>query len=359
MCLTTYYTKSTTDQIVEAAVSPISGYERKLVNAGEIKNTGVELLLSIKAIQTKNFEWTSTLNWSRNESLVVSLTETTDRFAIKSFGSYVATYAQVGKSYPVMYGADWKRDDQGNLLVDANGRTITVNDQYIGKVSPDWFGGWQNEFKIGNIAVTALLDFQKGGLFWSYTDYQGTRDGNTVKSLQGRNEYLFSNWVLGENDNERKGQLQVANTNVPGANLTDNYVSYADNQRVSGVNLPNRIFDESVPYWAGRESNMNVKPTNFWTDDVSKSMKQFTYDASYIKLREVTIGYNLPNKVLKKTPFRSVKVSAVGRNLAILYQKTPKGLDPQATSTAGNGQGFEYGFVLPTATYGLNINVAF
>jgi len=355
----TYYSKSTTNQIIQAVVSPMSGYERKMINAGEIKNWGTEISLKISIIKKKNFEWVSSLNWSKNNSLVVSLTESTNRFSLNNFGSFVTSYVQVGQPYGVLYGTDWKRDTEGHLLVDAQGRTIATNDNYYGKIAPDWLGGWNNTIKIGNVDISALIGFQKGGLFWSYSEYQGTRDGNTVTSLVGRDEYLFSNWVLGENDNERRGQIQVVNTVLPGANLTSNYVTYDDNGRISGINLPNRYFDSSVPYWGGQPCYMNVKPSNFYSDDAGKSMKIYTYDASYIKLREVTIGYNLPKRLLKKTFIRTAKLSAVGRNLVILYQKTPKGLDPEATSTTGTGQGFEYGFVLPTATYGFNINITF
>jgi hypothetical protein len=86
---------------------------------------------------------------------------------------------------------------------------------------------------------------------------------------------------------------------------------------------------------------------------------RYIFDASYIKLREISVGYNLPKKWLDKTPFTDAKISLVGRNIAIIYQNTPKGVDPQATRTTGNAQGFEMGFALPQAYWGCDLKVSF
>ena len=88
-------------------------------------------------------------------------------------------------------------------------------------------------------------------------------------------------------------------------------------------------------------------------------MKRYIYDASYIKLREISIGYTIPKKWLQKTPLKNVRISAVGLNVAILFQNTPKGIDPEATRTTGNAQGFEEGYAQPSATYGFDIKVSF
>ena len=91
----------------------------------------------------------------------------------------------------------------------------------------------------------------------------------------------------------------------------------------------------------------------------SRDISRIIYDASYVKLREITVSYDLPKKWLRKTPFQTFRVAAVGRNIATLFANTPHGLDPQATSTTGNAQGFERGFNLPSATYGFDIKVSF
>ncbi len=96
-----------------------------------------------------------------------------------------------------------------------------------------------------------------------------------------------------------------------------------------------------------------------WVHNNQSSAARSIYDASYIKLREINVGYTIPKKYLRNTPFLSARISAVGRNIAVLHQNTPKGLDPQATSTTGNNQGFERGFNLMQANYGFDIKVTF
>jgi hypothetical protein len=102
-----------------------------------------------------------------------------------------------------------------------------------------------------------------------------------------------------------------------------------------------------------------VRPIEQWTHNAESNTARYMFDASYIKLREISLGYNVPKKIMAKTPFNSARISAVGRNVAILFQNTPKGIDPEATSSVGNAQGLEKGFALPSATWGFDLKVSF
>lgn len=356
----TYYNKRTVDQIVEADALLASGYRKEILNAGEIRNWGTEVSLSVVPIKTNLVTWTSTINWSKNNSEVVSLLPGVSRYEMGS-GDNIKLYAEVGRPYGVFYGNDYRRAPGGEIYVAMDGKPSMDPDQYLGAVLPDWFGGWINTIKIGRFDIGAMLDFQKGGQVWSYTAFRGGIDGNTVQSLEGRWEHIMSELILGENGEERRGFLQPGHTVKPGANYDENVVLYPDWQRPKGVQLGNTVYDPSLvsEFWAGKESIAWVHPMNHWTHNNQSSAKRYIYDASYIKLREVSIGYNLPNEWFSGTPFRNAKVSAVGRNVAILFQNTPKGLDPQATSTSGNAQGFERGFSFPMATYGFDIKFSF
>ena len=165
--------------------------------------------------------------------------------------------------------------------------------------------------------------------------------------------------VFGDNDRERHGVLDAQYTVRPGANEYENHVIYPDWQRPKGVYVPGTAYDESIKYWAGQESMSWIRPMDHWTHNNGSSAARYLYDASYVKLREVSVGYTVPSKYLRKTFLRSAKISAVGRNVAILFQNTPKGMDPQATSTTGNAQGFERGFSLPQASWGFDLKVSF
>lgn len=353
----TYYQKATKNQIVQASISVMSGHERKVFNRGEIQNKGYELSLRAVPIRTKNFEWNIQANWSKNISKVVSLMEGIDRFRLANWnGTSVEIFAEVGQPYGVMYGADYKRNEEGDILCNIDGQP-KANDQnkFLGKVSPDWLAGISNTFRYKNFDLSFLFDFKKGGLLWSYSAYQGARYGQTVASLPGRDEYYFSNTVLGENDTERRGYLEPNRTN----NANTNTVPYIDSERKKGIYLSEkRVYDVEVVGLAGQESFASMKPTTYYNDPL-KSMRRYLYDASYIKFRSINIGYNVPKNFLRKTPFSSARISAVGRNLYTLHQNTPKGLDPEATTSTGNGQGIEQGFSLPQANYGFDIKVSF
>jgi hypothetical protein len=172
--------------------------------------------------------------------------------------------------------------------------------------------------------------------------------------LQGRDDYFFSSSILGESAMERNGFLSPANTN----SSAQYSVLYPDWQRGKGVTIPNCVYDSEVAGLAGQTVYGSVAPVRYW-QNTRLQMERFIYDASYIKLREITISYNIPKNWIRKLPIQNLRLAAVGRNIATLFSNTPKGLDPQATSTTGNAQGFERGFNLPSATYGFDIKVNF
>jgi TonB-linked SusC/RagA family outer membrane protein len=355
----TYYSKSTKNQIVEADAISASGYRREILNAGEIQNSGVEVSLNISPVKTKFFSWTTTLNWAQNRSKVISLVDGISRYEMGS-GDNIRLYAEVGKPYGVFYGNDYKRNADGAIYVGVDGKPKFLPDQYLGSIQPNWIGGWQNTFRVGPVDMGFMIDFQSGGKVWSYTAFRGGIDGNTVQSLDGRYDDLISQLILGENGDERRGFLQPGNTVKPGADYLQNYVRYPDGSRPKGVQLGNTVYDPSVgAFWADKPSMAWVSPMDHWTHNSASSAARYIYDASYIKLREVTIGYTLKSSWFRKTPVKSARVALVGRNLAILFQNTPKGLDPQATSTTGNAQGFERGFSLPMSTWGFDAKLSF
>ncbi len=220
-------------------------------------------------------------------------------------------------------------------------------------------GGWSNTFRIFDFDLGFSLDFQKGGHIWSYTSYQGSRYGLTLQTLEGRLESLQSGLFLGETNNERYGYIEAQWTNNPNASVIyDSY--YPDQSRVKGIRIENAVYDESAGELAGQPAFAWVSPLTYWHTCCAYNMGNYVYDTSYIKLREITVGYNVPQKWLRKTRFlRTAKLSFVGRNVATLYSKVPRGMDPQASQASGNKIGFERGFSFPMATYGFDIKVSF
>ena len=307
-------------------------------------------------VKVKNFEWKTIFNWSKNNSMVESLPEGIDKIQIGSGVYNVKSYAEVGKPYGAIYAKTFKRDAEGYILCQLDGSPKEGQDyEYLGCVQADWRGGWNNVFRLGNFSFSVMFDFQKGGKFFSQTTIQSSVDGQSVKSLEGRDADFFSRKILGESDEERYGFMRPQNANTP----TANGQIYPDWGRPKGVVLPNCRYDEDVEGLAGQQVLGYCTPERYWMHYTSRDISRFIYDASYVKLREITVSYDLPKKWLRKTPFQTFRVAAVGRNIATLFANTPHGLDPQATSTTGNAQGFERGFNLPSATYGFDIKVSF
>lgn len=361
----TYYTKTTKDQILSSQVSKVSGYTQAVYNAGKVKNWGTEVSLSIIPLKFKDFEWEATLNWAQNKSKVLEPADGMDRFQLSQSEGIVQFYIEKGRSLGTLYAKMAKVDEQGRVLVDREGRPMNEADQFLTDVSPKWIGGLRNSFRYKGISASVLLDFRKGGKLWSATAHQGTRDGQTITSLEGRDDYLFSYLILGENGEERRGFLQTNHTNNPNATQNANgstgiLVPYGDASRPKGVMAPNAVFDSSVTLLAGQPNNAWMNPASYWMN-TDANARYYLHDTSFIKLREISVGYDFSRDLLKKMGgiFQSMKVSFVGRNIAILHRNTPKGLDPEASSSLGVVQGLEKGFNLPTSTYGFDIKVTF
>jgi len=318
----TYYNANTSNQIITAQLPASSGYQQRIYNAGRIRNWGYEATASAKVIDQKKFKWDVVLNFARNNSRVEELIAGVDRFQLNNNSSYLYVYAQVGKPYGYLRGLGVARDAEGRMLIE-NGGSLLVkdNDMAFGTASPDWLGGMNNTFKLNRFDFSFLFDIKMGGVLYSGTMSRMLTNGVSAETLYGRDDFYKHSVILGENNNELSGGARW-----------DAY--FADG-------TPNTKF---------------VTPQNY--EYARPNYAEFViYDASFIKLREVTLGYNFPEKMFTGTPIKGARLSLAGRNLAILYRKTPKGIDPEAASTAGNGQGIENGSLPPNAIYGFNFKL--
>lgn len=366
----TYYTKTTKDQILDAKITNISGYTEAVVNAGKVKNWGHEISLSATPVKTKHFSWETTLNWAQNKNEVLELSNGDDKiWLVEKREGFMYYCIEVGRPMGTLYATMAEMDDQGRLIVGANGLPVKSSEPlFLADVMPDWTGGWRNSFRYKNFSASILVDFRKGGKLWSAPIYQGTRDGQTIKSLEGRDESLFSNLILGENESERLGYLQTNHTVNPNStNVTTAtegvYVPYGDGSRPKGLQ-PNAVYGDGTGLHAGMtlaEANSWLSANAYWCGNCDRNARDFLYDTSFIKIREISVGYDFPRSLLSKmgNVIRSMKISFVGRNLGYIHKKTPKGVDPEASSSLGVIQGFDNGFSLPTASYGFDFKVTF
>jgi hypothetical protein len=207
------------------------------------------------------------------------------------------------------------KDPSGNLVYDDEGSPLTDNTyQIIGKGVPDLTGGLNNSFTWKSVNLTFLIDFKSGGDIYSGTNVRMTEAGFTKQTLQGR-----------------EGEAPLV---------------------VTGVTQDGTGYKPFTKTLAPGEAQ------NYWNNLGERAQERFIYDASFIKLRQITLGYQLPKKLLSKTPVQNLTVSFVARNLAILKKNVPN-IDPESSYTSSNSQGLDYFGFPATRTYGFNIRANF
>ena len=315
----TYYDQTTTDQILAVEISRATGYLYKLLNAGEIQNKGVELMLTATPVQlASGFSWDIMANWSRNRSQVIELADGLDTYVLNTY--HVTSEARVGRPFGELRGTFFARDPQGNVIYNDGQPVAGANEdgstvKTLGNIQPDWTGGISNTFRFKGVSLSALIDIKKGGELFDRGSSVARRTGQLAESAIGREEGVIGVGV--KNIGSAEAPEYVTNDVIVGA------------QAFMGNHHPNNINEVGI------------------------------FGAGYVKLREVTLGYSLPQALLERTKFiQSVKVSVVGRNLAILHKNTPH-IDPEGDRYGGNLQGFVYGQLPSTRNVGFNVNIGF
>ena len=339
----TYYKSNSFDQIVEADMSYSSGYSNRVFNAGEIQNKGYEISLNTIPLQHKDFQWNMDFNFSKNNSEIISLVNGLDQIQIGQIFDF-SNVLRVGMPYGSMYGSKWVTDQQGRRMVTANGDPVKETNAYLGNFNPDFMFSFSNRFKWKSFDVYLLLDMKKGGKLYSGTMRQSIRNGVISGNEKQQESYWKRTVIMGESG---------GSDDLWGGTVLNNAYVY-DPSKYNNIHDMNPVDPNYVPkkftgyLWPG-----NV---GYFADDFCSEV---TYDASFIKLRELSVGYSLPKSWISKIKMSNAHISLVGRNLWILYQKTPKGIDPEAALNAGNGQGMESGSLPPSTTFGLDVKIDF
>lgn len=332
----TYYQSKTVNQILSIPLSNTSGYDSRVINAGLIKNWGIEAILNINGIKTKDFNWNTDINFSTNRSKVVELSDGLTNYVMAN--RRVTVEARVGERMGDLYGIgfarvqntdpnapyyDAKGDYVGQMVFDANGRPVrTTNRIKLGNYNPDWLMGISNKFSYKSFNLSFLFDIRSGGELYSETQTVGREGGIIIETLEGR----ASGYDLTQNGNGVIGAGVVALT---GGGFAPN------SKKVSAR-------EWHTAYTGGRGIAEGVM-----------------YDASFVKLRELQIGYAIPVKMLSKLPFTAINISLVGRNLW-LKDNVPH-IDPETMSYSGGTAlpGIENMAIPSTRSYGINLSLKF
>ncbi|HEX2848664.1 MAG TPA: SusC/RagA family TonB-linked outer membrane protein [Chitinophagaceae bacterium] len=323
----TWYQQINKNQIIRLDVSGTSGYGSARINAGEIQNKGIELSISGSPVRTKEFSWDAIFNIARNKNKVVELYPGMDVYTHdqnRYSGVDVFLNSYVGGSFGDLIGKAYQRDETtGKILLNNNNLPLyTQANHNFGSVLPKFTGGFQNTFRFAGFDLGAMIDFQSGGQFFSWTQMMAVKTG-------------LAEITAATNDNGKNVRDPLADgggVKVTGIRASDKteVTAYVDAKAYYRTTLGTHVYEE------------------------------WLYDASYIKLRELRLGYTFGKSVLGKLPFSSVNLSLIARNPVMIWQKAPKGIDPSELSTGSAPISWlETGGLNTVRSFGANLIINF
>lgn len=314
-----YYNRNSDKQIFSLDMDPSSGYTNQNMNLGKISNKGVELLVSVQPIATKDFKWDITWNYTKNNSEVVSLPKELGGEAQLDGFSSTFMVAQVGKPLGIKTYTSLK-DSLGRIVVNpANGLPQqSSTTEYIGKIDYDYEMGISNSFTYKNFSFGFDIDIRQGGLMYSRTKDLNYFVGNAIQTtFNDRNPFV-----------------------IPGSVIDNEDGTYSENTTAISV-------ADLGEYWDSGASEMDAG---------------FLIDKSYVKLRSVTFGYSFPKSLLNKVGFiTDARISAYGNNLLLWTPITNSFIDPEVSSLGNDlaGKFGEFSANPTTRKFGFNVMLKF
>ena len=320
-----YYDKTTTDLIWPAPLANSSGYSSKTINLGKLTNRGIEALLNLTPVRSKNFTWDLSFNFSKNKNKLVELTEGLDRIVFNGIavdgGEQIYFVGKPGRPVGIFEGRTVLRDDQGRIVVDNTGLPKAADDLVeYGDREYKYIGGILNRFSYRGLSLSASLDIKQGGIMYSKTKEISVWAGTVPLTVYNMREpFIIPNSVY-ETGKDANGDPIYETNTIP---IDANHI---------------------VDYWGNGGTQL---------DGIS------FIDKSYVKLREVILSYHFPASLISKIKLQGLELSVIGRNLLLWTPKSQTYIDPELTTfgTDLNGDFGEFG-VEPTVrsvTFSLRI----
>ena len=314
-----YYDRKSDKQIFSLNMDPASGYTAMNTNLGKIGNKGIEALITLVPVRTKDFEWAITWNYTKNKNKVISLPEELGgEVNIYGFSGGTGLYAIEGEEMGIFKCYRTKTDGEGHIVVNSKGIPLQTDDiEKVGSMNYKYQMGIGNTFRYKGVSLAIDFDIRKGGLLFSRTADISYFTGNAIQTAYNdRNPFI-----------------------VPNSVVSDGNGGYVENTTPLD---PTQIY-------------------NFWNNGGFLSDESFLVDKSYVKLRSVVLSWELPKKWLSGTPLQGVKVSFFGNNLFLWTPSSNTFIDPELTSFGNDLEGNfgEYSANPSSRKFGFNVNVKF
>ncbi len=307
----TYYKTNTINQFFSVAVPPGTGYSVRYINGGDIQNTGFEITAGYNNSPRAAVRWNTTVNFSTNRNLIKKLATEVEQFVITSDINNYFSILKVGGSFGDLYGQVAARDEKGRMLIDADGKPVIQQGSpaFVGNSNPKFKLGINNSFGYKNFQLTFLADGSFGGKVMSLSEQM--LDGLGVSKASG-------------------------------------------DARLNGGVAVNGVID-------GTETAVTlVDPKKYYQTigGIQRATGEYMYDATTIRLREITLGYSLPSAILKNGFVKNARLSIIGRNLVYFYKPAP--FDSDIIFSTGNGySGVEILSLPATRSFGCSLNLTF
>lgn len=339
-----FYNSSTTNQIVSVDIDPIVGASSMKINAGEINNKGIELAVNATPVKTNNFSWEVNVNWSKNKNKLISLqsdwdpTKPLETDMGTTIGGRLHDYSYVGQEMHQLYGFAMKRAPEGSYYIDGSGNQVDCSgqmiidattglptvlstaDNYLGKVNPDWRGGFSTTLRYKGLTLNMLFSYQMGGHRFSVTNGILSYQGKLTNSLEGRYDGIVAEGV------------NLLSTNEDGTMVCQ----------------PNNTVTNSIyTYYQARMLDRYNGEAN-------------TFSTSFLKFKEARLEYRLPSSLLRKTRVLQDATIAIFATNIFSWDKWPQ-FDPEGGMMTGTNifNGVEAGAFPMTRTQGINLRLTF
>ncbi len=306
----TYYKTNTINQILNIPIPDPSGYARRTINAGDIQNKGVEIVIYGKPVETRDFKWNISITYGANRNNVLKLDSLSKEPLLSSPQDLALIKVIEGGKYGELFTRGFVRNSDGEIIVRDDGLPVVNTEQnhYVGNYNPDWTGGISNSFQFKSWTFSFLIDVRKGGAVISGTQY--------LMATTGTADYTAVN-------------------------------------RETTFVIPNSVTE------GGQKNMVGVNAESYWNHITSSLITEaFSYDATNARVREASLTYAFPTSIIGRSIVKGASVSLVGRNLFFITNKAD-GFDPESSLGTGNNQGLEYASIPSTRSLGIYLKLNF